>query len=793
MGQRSSSLQRPAPRAVDVATPSAPSPASSPAISPAPTPGTSTPGRREKIKLETPPAVESPSGPRIKIRERGSVDAEVVAAPGAADDVETFERDLGQTARDTDSREALASLAEEHDGGIEDKPCGMLESTKDKLEGDASEDSEVEVVVVRRSTKKRAREDSVVIPASPAPEELPARKKPKHTSAPPDDEPVDEPLLALLKRTFHLDKFREFQRESIEATLDGKDTFVISPTASGKSLCFQLPAVVLADAGKGVWHAEGLTSLSFTLRALLTPPATQKGATVVLSPTKALIADQAQKLRGLGISVQVLGAGGQLDLRIKLCVVLLTPEKFFGDEKVFRSFKKLCEDNQLARFAIDEAHYALSCHGDFRPVFSQLSKLRTEFPDTPIMALTASISTPDRQALMDKWRLRDPVLVAASTLNRENIEYLVQRKESKAHGLELVRDFVQDRKGQSGIIYAATKPECDKLQKLLQSSGHSVDVFHGGEELSDHQRTCLSAKWGAKKVDIMVATNSFGLGVDRQDVRYVIHYQLPQSITSYYQESSRCGRDGAPATSLVLFAEFDAKVVSGIIHRSQFPRADKDFQKLKNLLLGSLLQNGPCIRALLLAEFDEAFDAECGACEACRRPRVEETDVSSLAMEAILLVRERCESDDPVTLAKATELLRGAEGELTYHIKDISRLLEKLLVTDYLNQAPRRGQWGVTFLLDVGAAGEALLFQDDQSDFSMSIHLEYPLKTRRKNGPVRTKQARDPGVELSRACYVELSHLAVEGIEELKLRRLSRLLPCDGDELFAKKRDLDAG
>ncbi|KAK4702172.1 hypothetical protein P7C70_g4051, partial [Phenoliferia sp. Uapishka_3] len=580
--------------------------------------------------------------------------------------------------------------------------------------------------------------------------------------------PPADSLLRLLRKRFKHKNFRASQLEAITATLGGKDVFVRSETGAGKSLDYQLPAVKLAEAGKG--------------------------PTVVISPTKALIEDQASELDALGILNFILSRGVSRAASYRNEVIIfLTPEKLIENETTQYFLKKV----GVARFVIDEAHYGLHCHEGFRPAFKRLSFLREHFPSTPIMAMSASISERDCSELIAKWGLRDPVMIRPQTFNRSNISYEFELMDGKASRLERTLKFVEEYEG-AGIIYAATPALCKEIaETLMRPPRHGkVGVHHS--ELKPEERKKLMDKWNTGGYDIVVATpSSFGLGINRLDVRWVLHYSPPQSLAHYYQESGRCGRAGQPAVSFILYSHDEANLVHKIISHPKYPRATEDFRELKRLFL----DQKHCVRTTILAEFGETFDpGRCLDCYSCVRVARKETDTTSIAKDAIRLVAAAGQ-DKRITVSQAIHCLRGTLYDLgpdkrldlqnlptstqgpRLAKQDLEMLFAKLILDDYLIERKAETHWAYLYL-DVGLRGEALLMGEG---FSYFMELRSPLGKERAPRTGENVVAKHTHSALFKRCFDKLKELPSKGIDDLVLRRIARSLPLDGDELFETK------
>src|SRR5437868_5107814 len=332
-------------------------------------------------------------------------------------------------------------------------------------------------------------------------------------------------LSATLKKHFGYDEFRPLQREIIQDALAGRDVFVLMPTGGGKSLCFQLPAL------------------------------TRDGLTIVVSPLISLMKDQVDALQTSGIPATYLNSTVDREEakarwrglhRGDYRLLYVAPERLMLD-----TFLERALNWNIAQFAIDEAHCISEWGHDFRPEYRELKKLRTQFPDVPIMALTATATERVRDDIIKQLKLRQPRSYVAS-FNRPNLSYRVVPKSS---AYQQVLEFVQARPNESGIIYCASRKSTDSLAAKLTRDGIKALPYHAGMEAKERMRNQDAFQRDDARVTI--ATIAFGMGINKPNVRYVIHHDLPKNIEGYYQETGRAGRDGLPSECVLLFSVGD--------------------------------------------------------------------------------------------------------------------------------------------------------------------------------------------------------------------------------------------
>ena len=412
--------------------------------------------------------------------------------------------------------------------------------------------------------------------------------------------------LEILQSQFGYSSFRLEQEGVISAVLQKKDTFVLMPTGGGKSLCYQIPALVF------------------------------DGLTVVISPLIALMKDQVDALRLNGIPAAFLNSTqssfeqdtilGKVNSK-ELKLLYLAPESVF--------LKKISSFN-VSLIAIDEAHCISHWGHDFRPDYLQLAQFKRSMPDVPVIALTATADSLTRKDIVEKLELRDPETFISS-FNRANIRYTV---EEKKRNFEKLLEFLEKRKGESGIIYCLSRASTETLANDLTEEGIDALPYHAGmdrEQRSRHQDMFLR-----DEVKIMVATIAFGMGIDKSNVRFVVHMDLPKNIESYYQETGRAGRDGLPSEALLFYSYSDVMKLKKFV--SIEGNAEQTAISMKKLeQMASFGELASCRRKFLLNYFDEQSPAYCGNCDSClsRTDTVDGTMLAQKVLSAVIRLRER--------------------------------------------------------------------------------------------------------------------------------------------------------
>jgi ATP-dependent DNA helicase RecQ len=438
-------------------------------------------------------------------------------------------------------------------------------------------------------------------------------------------------LSALLKRVFGYGEFRPLQREIIEAALAGRDVLALLPTGGGKSLCFQLPALA------------------------------RPGLTIVISPLIALMKDQVDALRASGVAATFLNSTlGEDDARARLRglhrgefkLLYLAPERIMLD-----GWTENLRQWNVTALAIDEAHCVSEWGHDFRPEYRQLARLRDSLPDIPVMALTATATERVRADIATHLRLRDPATFTAS-FNRPNLAYRVVPKHQP---LKQILEFIRPRDRESGIIYCASRAAAARLAASLAERGLPARAYHAGlnaAERSRHQDEFLR-----DDTRIICATVAFGMGINKPNVRWIIHHDLPKNIEGYYQETGRAGRDGLPGDCLLLFSSGDVAKQTHFLDEITDDR-ERQLARAQLRQMVHYAESAVCRRRELLAYFGEGFPAgSCGGCDNCLEPR-ESYDGTVLAQKFLsCLYRIRQASRFGTGVNHIVDVLLGADTE----------------------------------------------------------------------------------------------------------------------------------
>ena len=437
-------------------------------------------------------------------------------------------------------------------------------------------------------------------------------------------------LLAPLKQHFGYDAFRPLQEEIIRDALDGRDVFALMPTGGGKSLCFQLPALL------------------------------RDGITIVVSPLIALMKDQVDALRTSGIAATYLNStldGTEARSRLRALhqnefkLLYVAPERLMLD-----SFLERALNWNIAQIAIDEAHCISEWGHDFRPEYRELKKLRTHFPDVPVMALTATATGRVREDILKQLKLRDAQCYVAS-FDRPNLTYRVVAKSS---AYEQLCDFVRTRRDECGIVYCASRKTAESLAGKLSEEGISAKPYHAG--LESGQRSKNQEMFLRDDVRVVTATIAFGMGINKPNVRYVVHYDLPKNLESYYQETGRAGRDGLPSDCVLLFSAADVVKQTRFIEEKNEKEQRIAHEQLRQMV--HYAETRECRRTMLLRYFGEERPNEsCSGCDNCLSPR--ETFDGTIAAQKFLSCVHRIQQKSGFGFGvnHIVEVLLGAKTE----------------------------------------------------------------------------------------------------------------------------------
>ncbi len=427
-------------------------------------------------------------------------------------------------------------------------------------------------------------------------------------------------LLGTLKEHFGFERFRPLQRQIIDSVFEGNDNLVIMPTGGGKSICFQLPAVLLP------------------------------GVTLVISPLIALMKDQVDGLTANGIPAAFLNSSQkeaeQQEIFSKLAqneikLLYVAPESLQYIDTVFSAGK-------ISLIAIDEAHCISSWGHDFRPAYTQLGYLKNRYPSTPVIALTATADKATRKDICDQLNIPNAKKFVAS-FDRKNLSLEVRPGIKK---FEQIYSFLKPRRDESGIVYCLSRKSTEELSAKLKAKGFKAEAYHAG--LSHAERVQFQEDFINDKTQIICATIAFGMGIDKSNVRWVIHYNLPKNLEGYYQEIGRAGRDGLPSSTLLFHSYADVVQLQKFAENS----GNSEVQLAKLERMKQYSEALSCRRKILLSYFGELISEDCGNCDVCRNPP-EFFDGTVLAQKALSTIY-RLKEEEPISVV--IDVLRGAQN-----------------------------------------------------------------------------------------------------------------------------------